>query len=119
MFITIIVLALNVLFNLILIPYFGILGAAIATFISNSAGTLLYITISRKYIPIPINHQQVFFISLLGGVLIMGFTLLNNQIEWGYFISIISKSLIIIGGGGVIYWVFSRRIKRYIGLVYR
>ena len=47
---SIVLLILNILLNLILIPKYGLFGAAYATLISISAGSLIYLVLSIAYI---------------------------------------------------------------------
>jgi O-antigen/teichoic acid export membrane protein len=63
---------LNIVFNLILIPNIGIIGAAIATLISYGVmATILYIQ-SQRLIRININFQPVFIAGIIGALIWYG-----------------------------------------------
>jgi len=76
--INIIGMILNFVFNLILIPRYGIQGAAIATILSMLSVSLLYLYISQKYYKIPYFSKHVIIGTALFAIFIFTIPLLDT-----------------------------------------
>lgn len=61
----------NVVLNIIIIPYMGILGAAIATLISYAFAYIFTAIISKRYMDLPFEHKST--IKIIVAAMIMGF----------------------------------------------
>jgi O-antigen/teichoic acid export membrane protein len=63
---------INLLLNFLLIPSIGILGAAIATFVSYFALVVLTYLVGRHILPIPIDWMRLGKLSLTSGLIVLG-----------------------------------------------
>lgn len=73
---------INIVLNLLMIPIWGALGAAIATLISNAILTSYYLYWTQRLHPIPLEVKKLLF-SLILILLTIGFSFYINKIEWG------------------------------------
>lgn len=98
---------LNVIFNLLLIPSFGITGAAVATFLSVLVATIIYIYQSQKYYKLNIQWIRVF---IAFSVCITIVLLIQNYfIIYSFFISILVKLLLFLAVFFLIIFVLARQ----------
>ena len=105
-------LTINIILNILLVPTVGILGAAIATFIATLIGTLIYITISRKYISIPILKKEFTLVTLLSVILMSIFFIINNLLNGTILFSLTIKTFLILILGGVLIFYFKSTLKK-------
>lgn len=85
---------LNIGLNFILIPYFGMFGAAWATLISFIASTAVYFYYSSRYtFYVPINLKFT-VLSLLGSLFLL--VLLNEYLSYNWIVLFLLKSLLIL-----------------------
>ena len=94
--ITLLNILLNIVLNLILIPNYGIEGAAIATFISGivTGGVSFYF--SQKFAPVDWNYSQLFFIMFYFFLSILLIFYIDSISLHFYFI-ILTKLLLVAG----------------------
>lgn len=98
---------LNVIFNFLLIPNFGITGAAVATFLSILVATIIYIYQSQKYYKLNIPWIRVF---IAFSVCITIVLLIQNYfIIYSFFISILVKLLLFLAVFFLITFVLARQ----------
>lgn len=83
----------NIVLNFLLIPKFGAMGAAIATFISFFSVFLIRIINTRKYVKIKTNYI-LFFYSIL--LMILQSIIMIKEISYNYLFSLIIFIIIII-----------------------
>lgn len=89
---------LNVLLNYLLIPYLGLIGAAIATFLSSSLNFILYVYQSQKYYYLEFNWIKLatlFLVTIVLACLIQYH--LDNIIALNIIIKIVCLFIFIIG----------------------
>jgi len=91
----------NVIGNLLLIPRFGILGAAFATLASSMTAFLLYVYCNRLFYPIPFNWGRITMAGLLGGAL-AAILIGVQQFGWPEIASFLLRIAICLTGGMVI-----------------
>lgn len=78
--------------NLVLIPRLGALGAAVATFVSYTVLTGLYLYWTQKLHSLPIEHKKLLF--SLGIVVSVPFLAgLLNSFEWGFWLVVAKMSV--------------------------
>ena len=109
---TLIGAAVNVFFNVLLIPRYGHNGTAVAYMLAEVAVTVSMFLIGRKYIPIQFLKKQ--HLHYVGGGIVMGGVL--------YFISLLGLSIIstlitMICGGIMVYIIVLLWLKDSIGMV--
>jgi O-antigen/teichoic acid export membrane protein len=76
----------NIIFNIILIPIYGILGAAIATIISSVSGAIISYYYGRKLYILPIPWVEILKISIATLIMIYGINGLMTEQGWGWLI---------------------------------
>ena len=87
----------NIVLNIILIRFWGIMGAAIATFVSYFICYCIRIVDARKYVPFPVNHAK--FAANTALLFLLGIVVVEEPPLW---------ILILIGGFGfVVYYNFN------------
>lgn len=84
-------LIINFGMNFLLIPSFGIYGAAAATLVSSIFISLLTYGISQKFYPIKYEKLKVLIVLLVGIVL---FSISKLTFEWSFYVRIIVKAII-------------------------
>lgn len=91
----------NIVLNIILIPMFGIVGAAIATAISFSVNTFLHIAYAQRFLKIEIPYKRLFRVCLASIAMSIGIVFLRNaQTDpalWTVALTIIIATIIYIG----------------------
>lgn len=70
----------NIVLNIILIYTMGIMGAAIATFVSYFVCYCIRIVDTRRYVPFPVNHAK--FISNTGILFLLGIVVVEEPPMW-------------------------------------
>ena len=91
--------ALNLILNFVLIPFWGISGAAIATCISAFSYLVVYVIFSQKYYSIPYETKKIITSSLIVLLIILPFNFLAPEILSIYFkIALLLLVLFIIFG---------------------
>ncbi len=91
------VAGLNIILNLLLIPYFNALGAAMATAVSSFVLTLLYLNRSQKEYHIPYEYKKLTVITVITLGLILFFTFFPDM-------STVAKSgLVLLFGASYLY----------------
>jgi O-antigen/teichoic acid export membrane protein len=85
---------INIILNVILISYFSIYGAAVATLISRIILCIIYYYYSNKYYPVPYELIKIIKLIFLATLFILSAMLLNDLNN--YFLIISIKTLILI-----------------------
>lgn len=89
----------NIVMNLVLIPAYGIMGAAIATLVACIVLAALTIFLSYKYIIVKIDIRTIFYYLLLSGIMYFIVKQIETGIHWmNLFTKIITGALIIVPG---------------------
>ena len=70
----------NILLNIVMIHFWGIMGAAVATFFSYFVCYCIRIVDARKYVPFPVNHAK--FIANTGMLFLLGIVVVDAPILW-------------------------------------
>lgn len=78
--------AVNVVLNIVLIYIWGIMGAAIATFVSYFVCYCIRIVDARRYVPFPVNHAK--FIANTGILFLLGIVVVDTPPLWIPILSI-------------------------------
>jgi O-antigen/teichoic acid export membrane protein len=87
---------MNILLNILLIPFLGIMGSALATLISSSLLFLIYMTLSQKIYAIPYTWEKIVFACLLSAfIIIIGYAISLYSTRY-YYIAFVGKGLLII-----------------------
>ena len=92
---------LNIIFNVVLISRFGMMGAAVATFLSFVALALIELNFSQRVYRISIEFKRMLIVLILGGVLVYISTLVNL----GFLASFLVISLIAIAFPILLYFL--------------
>jgi O-antigen/teichoic acid export membrane protein len=85
----------NIILNLIFIPFFQALGAAIATLLSYLVLTVLYLYWSQKIHPIPIEKKKILYSSSIIIITLFLLSFINN-INWSIHIFLIKAIFVFI-----------------------
>jgi len=96
---------LNVVFNLLLIPRIGILGAAVATLVAYGVLGMLTLVVTRRYLKFDLNLPFIAKSILSSGIMALCIWLINPQTLWTVLLSIVL--------GGVIYFAVLWAIKGF------
>lgn len=108
-------LVLNFSVNVLLIPWMGILGAAIATFVANVIAALFIYMISNKVVAIKIRPVHIFGCLLAGGIAYG----VCDYIEFdNIFLGLVTKSLAALGIYSLIIMRFDAEYKYYCNSIY-
>ena len=84
---------LNIFLDILLIPYWNTMGAAIATLVSNILSFFIFYNIAQKKYRIPYELKKIFLV-LLGGIGIIFVSLITNNIN--FYIAIVVKFFLLI-----------------------
>lgn len=85
----IIAAGIKILLTMILIPHYGILGAAIATFLSYLALSLLYFYFGNKYFKIQLEYKRIILLLIIGAVFLYSSQFI--KIDNNFAITIVMK----------------------------
>lgn len=94
---------INIILNVILISYFSIYGAAIATLISRIIFCMSYYYYSNKYYPVPYELTKIIKMIFLAAIFIIAAILCNDL--YNFFIVFSIKTLIIIAFPFALYFI--------------
>jgi O-antigen/teichoic acid export membrane protein len=83
--------AANILFNILLIPEYGRMGAALATLISVVIINLGYFIVVKKVYPVPFDYKSMFIILIL----MISFNFMGSVIDVKLIVDLIIKSIVI------------------------
>lgn len=84
---------LNTVLNFLLIPFFGVAGAALATLVGGLFQFLLYAGLGSKYYPIPFEVKRC----MLATIGVISLLTLGMFIRTSFWILVLTKSLLLIG----------------------
>ena len=102
----------NIILNLILIPYIGIMGATVATYISWAVIAFIRLNDIKKFFPFKINHRNIILYTLLTLLQCVCVMFLDG---WGYIISFITILILLIMERkmiGMLLFQIKRRFKK-------
>lgn len=71
---------INIVLNIVLIHFWGIMGAAVATFFSYFVCYCIRIVDARKYVPFPVNHAK--FVANTGILFLLGIVVVDAPPMW-------------------------------------
>ncbi len=86
MWIMLVITIVNVVLNIILIPIYGILGAAIATMLSSLVGLVLTYYVGKKFYALPIPKMEILKIMIASLVMILAISGLYDMRGWGWLL---------------------------------
>jgi O-antigen/teichoic acid export membrane protein len=86
MWIMLVITIVNVVLNIILIPIYGILGAAIATMLSSLVGLLLTYYVGKKLYALPVPKMEILKIMIASLVMILAISGLYDVRGWGWLL---------------------------------
>ncbi len=86
MWIMLVITIVNVVLNIILIPIYGILGAAIATMLSSLVGLLLTYYVGKRFYALPIPKMEMLKIMIASLVMILAISGLYDMRGWGWLL---------------------------------
>lgn len=89
-------LVLNILLNLLLLPTYGVFGAAIATLAACLLSTTLTIILSFRYIRIKIDLRAIFFYSMISGFMYLMLSQITTAHSWTNLVAKIGAGMLII-----------------------
>ncbi|NLG33310.1 MAG: polysaccharide biosynthesis protein [Syntrophomonadaceae bacterium] len=84
---------LNIVLNFLLIPFFGVAGAALATVIGGLFQFFMYAGLGSKYYPIPFEVKRC----ILASISVIGLLILGMCIRTSFWLTVITKSLLSVG----------------------
>ena len=112
MYLMIVSAVLNVGLNFLLIPSFGVYGAAWATVLSFSLLFILSAVVSKKYYYIPLNYNLIAGLTIAAGLIII---LLNYYFTLSIVYSFSIKSLILLLISSIIYFKYKEKLLSLLG----
>ncbi len=74
---------INILLNILFIPYWGTMGAAVATLIARLISLIIFYNIAQKHYTIPYEVKKVFIVTFLGLVIVV-VSIFTNELKIYY-----------------------------------
>jgi O-antigen/teichoic acid export membrane protein len=105
-YITIGAMIVTVLMNIVLIPKYGFMGCAVSFAVSSFLMVAACYVLGQKHFPIPYETSRVFLYMTVAGVIIWGYSFVDNT---QIIRSLLIQILICAGFLGFIYWMEKRR----------
>lgn len=91
LYIMLVALIINIIMNLILLPKYGVIGAAVATLVACGAATALTVSLSFKYIAVRVNVKTVSYYLMLSGLMFLVVKQIAIPTSW---MNLIAKMII-------------------------
>lgn len=92
-------LLINIVLNILLLPRYGVYGAALATLGASMLSSALTIALSSRYITVRIDMRTVFFYVLLSGVMFLAMLLIKTNLAWLTLLTKMAIGVTIISSG--------------------
>ena len=102
----------NIVLNIILIPIYGIIGAAIATFVSYLVLTVMACFVSRRYLKVNCHWKRLITISILISVTAFCLFRISLFLEANLFQTIIANICVLLAFLVIIYFLFLNSVER-------